>query len=248
MARDDKYFQFPISILKCNKRTRTPWIVSAELAHAIVDVALTITADEIESRLNDPDSVFDIADRYADRYGLVYDGDHEGEGRMLAACELLNVKIGGNCVATATGRIRKSAKSFLPFSGTQCRLRTDILWSMINDEWPINKVRTLIAIYAGIGQNQSQWLAYSRIRALCGGYSGIADAKVHLNTKRKMASELPSLKAVRHSAEKLWRSNFFQVVVVDSNKRIYSNKHQDDRALKEHISQTRKVKKRLEKL
>ena len=241
MARDDKYFQFPIKVL------RDTWEDSATLGHTIVNVALQKKADEISKLLTDDSDYYVIAERYADRYDIEYCGDDD-EVALLAASDFLNVRLNNDSAYAAIERIRRAASRYQPSTGTQCRLRTGIVWSMIEDAWPVNKTRTLVAVYAGIGQNKSQWLAYSRIRALSGGYSGITDVKQKLVTKTIIDQELPSLKTVRYWVDRLWQRSLFQLIVVQNNRRIYSNKHKDDQALRDYFLSQKKHRKRLEKL
>lgn len=236
MGQADKYFQFPISIL------RDSFESTSDLCQAIIESSVSHLVDHI--RPADFDNALPhLAERYADRHELVAyrdyqpDSDHEC---FLAAAEYLGFEFGSSHIHHVVTRFNRTGEQYPP-NGTLCRLRTDIFWDA-RDHWPINRLRSLIAVYAGIGQNQSQWLAYSRIRALFAGYSGIQHAAQFNN------EGLPSVKTVRYWIDDLWQRNLFQMVLANNTKRIYSNKFPDDDALKAYVQKTSRVRKRIQRL
>ncbi len=230
MAQQDKYFQFPISMLQ------SQWASSKDVCHAIVEVGIMHLVQHVPDEMS-AESIPYLAERYADSHELEPDWEPESETeKIMAIGEFLEVTIGAKGVIGGISSMKRTATLF-PSTGTLCRLRTDILWSM--REWPIAKAKVLIAVYAGIGQDQSKWIAHSRIRALCAGYTGAAEAKSDGNQR------LPTQKTVIYWLEKLWRQNLFQMVVVNRNRRIYSLRCEDDATLEKHIREMSKPKKRV---
>ncbi|MEO2015510.1 MAG: hypothetical protein ABGZ53_14175 [Fuerstiella sp.] len=231
MAATDKYFQFPLSLLIGK------WDTSAELAHAIIDYGLMHLLKHPPREL-DEDARFRMAERYADRNELVEGADYETDcdhELFMAVAEFLNVQLGVKDVQVAMERVNRSAARYSD-SGTQCRVRTDIAWDMM--DWPVNKTRVLIGVYAGIGQDKLKWISGPRLQLLSAGYSGKADAANH-----QFKGELTAA-TVRYWVDELWRANFFQMATESRKKTYYSNKFTTDRALAAYVKEVRPAEKR----
>lgn len=224
MTAESKYFQFPISMLRCQRPSGEPWTHSSDLCQHIIDVAVGDLAASIYGHI-DEEVVIEMVERHCIRCDKPEPSAKHIE--MVAAGEFLGVRFArSQTLNQSCEQIRKTAKHY-PRIGTQCRLRTDILWSMHND-WPLLKTRFLIAVYAGIGQDQTHWLTRSRLRMLAGGFSGMAEFE------QAGRPALPTEKQCRHWVNKLWEQDFFQMVL-DGNRSIYSNKFRNDRALQDHV-------------
>lgn len=236
MAQEDAYFQFPISLLRGKRYAHAdipaePWKTSQDLCQTIVSVGMDHMTEKTEPQAF-------VIQRYVKKHGI-HRPQSDYAQRLITVADVLGV-------AMPPGKpwvsIQSDANRY-PDGGTQCRIRSDILWSMHDEQWPLQKMRTLIAIYAGIGHNTSQWLAYSRLRFLAAGYSGRPDAEKHF--KRGVPTE----KSVRYWAERLWaKHGFFQLVLQSNNRRIYSNKFKDDLSLRTHILERKRPSKKLETL
>lgn len=173
-----------------------------------------------------------IADRYVERHNT-YEPAEENVP-IVAVAEYLNVSLSDD-IDAACAAIRDTAEQYGRGS-TRCRLRTNILWSMHNDDWPLLKTRFLIAVYAGVGQNKAHWLSRSRLAMLASGYSGKRE------WQRAGSPDLPTERQIRYWTEQLWMLSFFQLVL-DGQKRIYSNKFAGDQELGEYWKTLRAAKK-----
>ena len=236
MARTDKYFQFPISILQ------EKWNDSQTLVSKTIDVAVWHLFTHIPVEL-DADAMPHMAQRYADRHDLIEDHHYEPDcdhEPFMAVLEFLDIHYAKHNIADLMHNIQTNATDH-PMTGTVCRVRGDIAFDMM--KWPLLKTRTLIGIYAGIGQDQSHWLSYSRIQALAGGYPGASSVP-----KGRKKTNVPTLKQVRYWTEQLWMQGLFQVVVVNNRQRHYSIRFKDDAALEQHIMNTKKPKKQVRKI
>ena len=194
MSTDDKYFQFPISLLRGSLPRREPWASSRDLCQAITHVAVKCVADGADVSLDEEQAEM-MAVRYCENRNI--DCPEEHNVSMVAAAEYLGVTLPAIQIDQACEQLRMSACRYA-VKGTQCRLRCDILWSMHSDEWPLLKSRFLIAVYAGIGQNRSHWLTRSRLATLAMGYSG-----KHEWTQAGSPT-LPTERQCRYWVEQLW--------------------------------------------
>ena len=193
------------------------------MGRTILRVAIWQLSQRTDTNYEDDANVTELVQRYVESTGC--DDPSEGNYPICAAAHYLNVLFPTETDA-ACHIVSDTAEQY-PSGGTQCRLRTDILWSAINDEWPLLKTRTLIAVFAGIGRDQMHWLTYSRLQFLAAGYSGRKEWLLAGNP------ELPTLRQCRYWTDVLWRQNLFQMVL-SGNRRLYSNKFQNDRELGKH--------------
>lgn len=219
MAASDKYFQFPLLILRKN------WADSQSMVSTMIDVAVCEMALTAHKHI-DEETIEMMSLRYAETHDV-----EEIDQPFLAALEMLQVKPGGPMKEAIDHMIEIHQK--YPCKGVRCRLRTDIARDM--PSWPIAKARTLIALYAGIGDAKFKWLSYSRIQHLAAGYwipSEVPDSAFKLTTK-----------AARHWADKLWDEGFVTSVTAGGNQRFYSNKHPSDKALAAHVLNAKKNRK-----
>ncbi len=231
MSAADKYFQFPLSTLIGQ------WNTSAAIVQAIIDCGIWHLFEHIPSELLG-DAMQQMAERYADRNELVVgehyepDCDHDP---FMAVTEYLNVPLGETQIAKAMIKTGKSAARFTT-TGTSCRIRTDIARDMM--DWPVNKTRVLVAVYAGVGADHYKWLSGPRLQMLAAGYSGKADAEQHGHRGILTAD------TVRYWVDELWRANLFQMASESRKKTYYSNKFSTDRALAAYLKELKPVPKR----
>lgn len=124
-------------------------------------------------------------------------GDYVHQLVMASACRL-NVTIG--CLPAC---IKEGQKLHTKFgtTGTQCRIRSDYLWSACNDSWPILKFQTLCGVLAGIGRDGPRRLNHRMIQALGAG---------HNSPKGLKDSDILPKSSVRYWLDQLWYKNMFQ--------------------------------------
>jgi hypothetical protein len=163
MAQYDKYFQFPIAVMQRPKKEReTGESLSMVILHAsIAHVARKMASGH--SRWPE-DEVDRLHSEY--EYGNDVKSKSDHQHYAFAAACYLNVRLGGGPSA-----ITKLIGAKSELGGTFARLRTDIFWSMVHDEWHPIRIRALVGIYAGVGADRAKWLAWSRLCALAAGFT-----------------------------------------------------------------------------
>lgn len=235
MAQGDKYFQFPIAVMQRPvKESET----GQSLAMKIVNAAIAHVARKMESDDSrwSEHQIQEFYISYISRRDVEASSDHQHFA--YAAAECLNVNLQGN-----VGDITKLMRQAAP-RGTTARLRTDIFWSMLKDDWNPNRIRALVAIYAGIGADQFKWLAWSRLCSLAAGFNKLDGLDSYWWR--------PSRSGLKHHIDQLWlHRNLFQMVQEGSGKRMkatYSNKHKDDRDLAKTLARHRELKQKNRKV
>ena len=229
------YFQFPLTMLrpekpdhyKKAKPQRTDETIQRIVSYTIWHYGLSLhnkAQDQIET----------LAEDYAAAHPkITFDKKSYEHKVVMAAASRLNVNLG--CVDTSLSR-GKALCAEHGEHGTQCRIRSDLLWSAHNEDWPLVKWKTLCGVVAGIGADPYKWLTYSLIQSLGAGYKSPRECK---------ADDLLPKSSVRYWIGQLWMQNVFQICG-DKNRLYYSIRHADDRALALELK-NRPIQKRVKK-
>lgn len=188
MSKTDPYFQFPVAILKGESDT-------AKVAGKIVRYSLWKVALHLQSE--SPQMVPQLAEQYRPLMDD-YDEDNEHHAMLLASAYRLNIQIG-----SIEGCIAEGVKLHETYGvmGTQCRLRSDYVWSASGDNWPILKFQTLCGVIAGVGSDGPRRLNHRMIQAIGAGFN---------SPKGLKESQLLPKSSVRYWLEQLWYKNMFQ--------------------------------------
>lgn len=193
MAKTDAYYQFPVAMLKGALETQPTIqrIVSYGLWH--YGCSLINTA---------PDQISLLAEEYAESNPQIKDIELNNYHHqiLLAASKRLGVTLGG---VVRTLKEAKDLHQQFGTTGTQCRLRSDLLWDAHNQEWLLNRFLTLVGVIAAIGDREAVRVSRERIRTLAAGHNSPKDA----------TNELPILAdgTVKHWLDKLRMQNIFRV-------------------------------------
>lgn len=193
MSKTDVYFQFPVAMLKGATETKptVQRIVSYGLWH--YGCSLINTA---------PDQIETLAEEYTESNPQIGDiePDNYHHQVLLAAASRLNVTLGG---VVRTLKEAKELHQQYGITGTQCRLRADILWDAHNEDWLLNRFLTLVAVIASIGDREAVRVSRERIRTLATGH----------NSPKNATKLYPILAdgTVKHWLDKLRMQNIFRV-------------------------------------
>lgn len=213
MSQTDPYFQFPIGMLRDSGGT-------AKLCQEIIDYALWNYALSLQTEL--PRALWQVAAAdYLEKHegaGKGFDPSNHSHLLLCAAAGRLKVRL--LQIPSVLGNGQKLKEQFGSV-GTQCRLRTDILWSAHDEPWCELKFRVLCAVYAGIGNRHFITLNHRMIQALGAG---------HNSPKGLTVKDMLPRSSVRYWLEELWYDNFFQFCKQGA-RRWYSHSLPDDQSL-----------------
>lgn len=217
MARTDAYYQFPVAMLKGATETKplVQQIVSYGLWH--YGCSLINTA---------PEQIQILAEEYAESNPQIKDIEPSNYHHqiLLAASKRLNVTLGGVCRTLKEG---KELYQQYGVNGTQCRLRSDLLWSAHNEEWLLNRFLTLAGVIAAIGDREAVRVSRERIRTLAAGHNS-----------PKQATKLYPIIAdgtVKHWLDKLRKQGIFRVCKCGKFT-WYSLRHESNGALAKAVA------------
>lgn len=228
-----KYFPFPISLMRGQGAHCTPWEDSRSLLEDAVCVSICQLAEKEDwGKDSDWDQVDSLADLHCrTNCGCARRHLSEKHQRILAASAYLKVPwLSGTCKDHADACETRAT----PYAagGTLCRLSADLLWRIHAEQWDLNRLRFLVAVYAGIGKSRWQWLAYSRLKALAAGFDSAAAVTPD--------AVLPTDKVARYWSNRLHEQGFYGLVL-DGQKRIYSHKcGTDEQLLREYREATKR--------
>ena len=230
MARDDKYFQFPLVILQGDDANTTRVLCQSIVNHGIAHCASDPQRQRLREKLEYDENVIDttglgfISDRAEEAAGFSVKG--VDEAWICVAANYLNVRLGNRAnVKPILKILRSPAKA----RSTMVRLRTDLLWDIHDQDWNNQMAKTLIGVYAGIGADKSKWISWSHLQALSAGFGSMRQV-IASGGESKLASE----KSIRYWENRLWDRGFFQQCTM-RNRRYFSKSLPNDQALRKYL-------------
>jgi hypothetical protein len=207
MSREDPYFQFPLSLLRSAVSSQA--LIQDAVAWSLLNYGMSL--EERDRKL--------AARQYQDAYP---ERDVSDENEVCSAVAAAAVRMGLRIAGLSETAIHaRELHDTFPVDGMLVRLRLDIGLSARDEPWPLLKLKTLCAVYAGVGSRKQARLNHKFLRAAGAGYSW---------SRELDETHLIPVSSLRYWLEQLWVKNLFQMCL-HGQQRWYSLSCRDDREL-----------------